>query len=83
MLDLPLRFFKYSHQDIPQSVPGYPDICAIKSRMKAVREDGDYAAFAKFMEDGAIEAVESRGIEPGQSSGVAILPSWIQILKPC
>ena len=59
MLDLPLRFFKYSRQDIPQSVPGYPDICAIKSRMKAVREDGDYAAFAKFMEDGAIGGLKA------------------------
>lgn len=57
---------QYTLQDIPQSAPDHPDISAIKARMKAVWEDGDYAAFAKFMEDGAIEVVDSWGIEPGQ-----------------
>lgn len=67
---------------IPQSVPDITDINAIKAGMKAVWEDGDYAAFAKFMENGAIEVVEGWDIKPGQrlldiacGSGQTALPA--------
>lgn len=71
-----------THQDIPVSAQTNPDINTIKARMKAGWEDGDYAAFAKFMEDGAIEVVEGWGIKPGQrlldiacGSGQTALPA--------
>jgi len=71
-----------THLDIPQSATCNPDISTIKAKIKAVWEDGDYAAFAKYMEDGAIEVVESWGIEPGQrlldiacGSGQTALPA--------
>ena len=38
----------------------------IKSKMKATWEDGDYAAFATYMEPGAIEILENWNIAPGQ-----------------
>ena len=39
---------------------------AIKAKMKATWEDGDYAAFAKFMEPGAVEILDAWNIAPGQ-----------------
>jgi len=42
------------------------DFSLIKSKIKATWEDGDYAAFAEYMEPGAIEILESWNISPGQ-----------------
>lgn len=39
---------------------------AIKARMKATWEDGDYARFATYMEPGAIEILHSWRLPPGQ-----------------
>ena len=38
--------------------PVIPDLAAIKSKHKATWEDGDYAGFADYMADGAIEILE-------------------------
>ncbi len=43
-----------------------PDISVIRSKAKATWEDGDYAAFAKYMEAGAVEILTSWNIAPGQ-----------------
>ena len=43
-----------------------PDLSAIKSKMKATWEDGDYASFATYMEPGAVEILEDWSIAPGQ-----------------
>lgn len=43
-----------------------PTIEQIKAKMKATWEDGDYAGFASYMQDGAIEILESWNLEPGQ-----------------
>jgi ubiquinone/menaquinone biosynthesis C-methylase UbiE len=43
-----------------------PSIEQIKAKMKATWEDGDYADFAKYMENGAIEILESWNISPNQ-----------------
>ncbi len=42
------------------------DLGAVKSRMKATWEDGDYTAFSKYMEPGAIQILESWDIRPGE-----------------
>lgn len=44
-----------------------PDIQTIKSKHKATWEDGDYANFARYMEDGAIEVLDSWNISTGKS----------------
>ena len=41
-------------------------IRAIKSRMKATWEDGDYSTFSRYMEPGAMEILENWNIEPGE-----------------
>jgi SAM-dependent methyltransferase len=46
--------------------PARPDILAVKEKMKATWEDGDYASFARYMEDGAVEILDSWNIAPGQ-----------------
>ena len=60
-----------------------PDLSAIKAKMKATWEDGDYADFARYMEAGAVEmlAVERRtgvGVfqnpPQAESSGMTIFP---------
>lgn len=43
-----------------------PSIAEIKAKMKATWEDGDYANFAKYMQDGAIEILENWQINPNQ-----------------
>lgn len=43
-----------------------PNLETIKSKHKATWEDGDYANFAKYMEDGAVEILESWNIEHGE-----------------
>ena len=42
-----------------------PTLDAIKARMKATWEDGDYARFATYMEAGAIEILHSWRLPPG------------------
>lgn len=44
-----------------------PNIDAIKAKHKANWEDGDYAKFAKFMEDGASEVLDSWNIAADKS----------------
>jgi len=46
------------------TIESHPDLTAIKAKMKAVWEDGDYATFATFMEAGAIEVLDSWNIAP-------------------
>ena len=46
--------------------PVIPDLAAIKSKHKATWEDGDYAGFADYMADGAIEILESWNLASGQ-----------------
>ena len=43
-----------------------PSMTEIKAKMKAAWEDGDYANFAKYMHDGAIEILHGWNIEPNQ-----------------
>lgn len=43
-----------------------PDLVAIKSKMKATWEDGDYAGFSDYMSDGAVEILENWAIPVGQ-----------------
>jgi SAM-dependent methyltransferase len=43
-----------------------PDLSAIKSKMKATWEDGDYASFATYMEQGAVEILDGWNVSPGQ-----------------
>jgi ubiquinone/menaquinone biosynthesis C-methylase UbiE len=42
-----------------------PDQSAIKAKLKATWEDGDYASFARYMEAGAVEILDSWNITPG------------------
>lgn len=44
-----------------------PAIDAIKAKHKATWEDGDYASFARYMEDGAIEILGNWNIKPGKN----------------
>lgn len=41
-----------------------PPLATIKAQHKATWEDGDYARFAKYMQDGAIEVLEGWNIAP-------------------
>ncbi len=43
-----------------------PSMSEIKAKMKATWEDGDYANFSKYMQDGAIEILHGWNIEPNQ-----------------
>ncbi|MDH4229597.1 MAG: methyltransferase domain-containing protein [Nitrospirota bacterium] len=43
-----------------------PSMDTIKAKMKATWMDGDYVAFARFMEPGAIEILNSWNIAPGE-----------------
>jgi len=43
-----------------------PTLGEIKAKMKSTWEDGDYASFAKYMENGAIEILENWSITPQQ-----------------
>ena len=43
-----------------------PSIKEIRAKMKATWEDGDYANFAKYMQDGAIEILDSWQLSPNQ-----------------
>lgn len=43
-----------------------PTIEQIKAKMKATWEDGDYANFSRYMENGAIEILKNWKIAPGQ-----------------
>lgn len=43
-----------------------PTLAQIKAKMKATWEDGDYADFAKYMQNGAIEILNNWEISPGQ-----------------
>lgn len=44
-----------------------PAIDTIKAKHKATWEDGDYASFARYMEDGAIEILGNWNIKPGKN----------------
>lgn len=50
---------------IPFAGPRAPDIAAVKAKLKATWEDGDYAAFAQHMEPGALEMLDRWRIAPG------------------
>ncbi len=39
----------------------------IKAKQKATWEDGDYANFAKYMESGAVEVLDSWGLTPDKT----------------
>ena len=52
-----------SHAAVNKQVP---HIHTIKGTHQATWEDGDYAAFARFMEPGAIEVLDGWRIPPGQ-----------------
>jgi len=43
------------------------DLSAIKARHKATWEDGDYASFARYMEDGAVEMLDNWNIPAGKT----------------
>lgn len=53
----------------PQSVPLQgdlsPDMLALKQRLKATWESGDYAVFAKYLEPGALDFLERLDVAPG------------------
>lgn len=49
----------------PQANPA-ADIDALKAKLKATWMDGDYASFAKFLEPGAVEVLQSWNIAPGE-----------------
>ena len=54
-------------QKLDVSVTEAPaDFTAIKAKMKATWEDGDYASFARFMEPGAVEILDAWNIAAGQ-----------------
>jgi len=55
-----VRIFESTHT-APQ-----PGVAMIRSKIKATWEDGDYASFAKYMEPGAIEILDSWNIAPSQ-----------------
>jgi len=57
-------------------------LAAIKSKMKATWEDGDYTAFSRYMEPGAVDILESWDIRPGErmldigcGSGQTVIPA--------
>lgn len=59
-----------------------PDLNAIKAKQKATWEDGDYAIFSRYMEDGAIELLECWNIsndktllDIGCGSGQTAIPA--------
>lgn len=59
-----------------------PALGAIKSRMKATWEDGDYTTFSRYMEPGAVEILEAWNIDPGArmldigcGSGQTVIPA--------
>jgi 2-polyprenyl-3-methyl-5-hydroxy-6-metoxy-1,4-benzoquinol methylase len=59
-----------------------PDLAAIKNRMKATWEDGDYAKFATYMQPGAIEILNgwqipehSHLLDVGCGSGQTAIPA--------
>lgn len=59
-----------------------PDLQTIKAKQKATWEDGDYASFARYMEDGAIEILENWNIpthvtllDVGCGSGQTAIPA--------
>ena len=59
-----------------------PDLSAIKAKMKATWEDGDYADFARYMEAGAVEILDGWNITPrlhlldvGCGSGQSAIPA--------
>ncbi|MDX1488291.1 MAG: class I SAM-dependent methyltransferase [Acidiferrobacterales bacterium] len=61
---------------------GSEAVKALKARQKATWEDGDYARFAKYMEEGAIDIVSNWQLTPGQrlldvacGSGQSALPA--------
>ncbi len=58
------------------------DLSAVKAKMKATWEDGDYASFAQYMEAGAVEILDGWDITPSQhlldvgcGSGQSALPA--------
>jgi ubiquinone/menaquinone biosynthesis C-methylase UbiE len=63
----------YTHTEAAQSsgqvarnsATGAPDPSAIKGKIKATWEDGDYAAFATYMEPGAVEILDGWQIPAG------------------
>lgn len=65
-----------------------PNLTAIKSRMKATWEDGDYARFAPYMQPGAIEILEdwkipagSQLLDVGCGSGQTAIPAALSGLR--
>ncbi len=58
-----LKLYRTAQQRVP--VAAVPDSAAIRGRMKATWEDGDYAGFATYMEPGAIEILRGWQIPAG------------------
>ena len=74
------------HADIVRQPvePLAPDLEAIKAKMKATWEDGDYASFADAMADGAVEILENWNIPPGKlrcRQGSGAVPGEIRTCK--
>ncbi|MDH3899643.1 MAG: class I SAM-dependent methyltransferase [Gammaproteobacteria bacterium] len=80
----------YAHTEASQShgqaarisATDAPDPSAIKGKMKATWEDGDYAAFATYMEPGAVEILDgwqipagSRLLDIGCGAGQSAIPA--------
>ncbi|MDH5527317.1 MAG: class I SAM-dependent methyltransferase [Nitrospirota bacterium] len=47
------------------NTPNTPNMEAVKTKLKATWEDGDYVSFAQYMEDGACQILEEWNIAPG------------------
>lgn len=57
---------KTAQENTNKPISPVPTLEQIKAKHKATWEDGDYAAFAKYMEAGAIEILENWQIAPNQ-----------------
>lgn len=49
------------------------DLTAVRTRMKATWEAGDYATFATDMEPGAVDLLRAWDVQPGQTSGAPLI----------
>ncbi len=73
---------KSNGQVARNSATGTAGLSAVKGRMKATWEDGDYAAFATYMEPGAVEILDnwqipagSRLLDIGCGAGQSAIPA--------
>jgi len=72
---------KLTHKPV-DPMPPQPPMHEVKAKMKATWEDGNYASFAKYMENGAIEILENWGLpkcqrllDVGCGSGQSAIPA--------